>query len=91
MMMMMMNAVLAVALGLTPVNPNGAPQTIRVSDSAIAQIGSYTQSIDRKGRTHLNGVDHRTGAPYDFTVEANGDVQGTLGPWNVSFNVKDAS
>jgi|1186.fasta_scaffold151542_2 hypothetical protein len=88
---MMMNAVLAVALGLTPVNLNGAPQTVRVSDSAIAEIGRYAQSIDKKGRTHLIGVDRRTGAPYDVAVDANGDVRGTVGPWYVSFSVKDAS
>ena len=88
---MMMNAVLAVALGLTPVNPNGAPQTVRVNDSMIAQIGGYTQSIDKNGRTHLIGVDRRTGSPYDVAVDANGDVRGTVGPWDVSFKVKDAS
>lgn len=88
---MMMNTVLAVALGLTPVNLNGAPHTIRVDDSALAQVGRYTQSVDKQGRTHLSGFDRRTGAPYDFTVDNAGNVQGTVGAWVVTFNVKGAS
>lgn len=88
---MMMNTVLAVALGLTPVNLNGAPQTVRVDDSALAQVGRYTQSVDKKGRTHLSGFDRRTGAAYDFTIDTAGNVQGNVGNWYVTFNVKEES
>jgi hypothetical protein len=90
--MMTMNAILAVALGLTPVNYSDAPQTIRVDEAQAAkQVGHYVQSVDSKGRTRLSGFDRRSGSPYEVTVDQRGNVQGTVGPWYVTFKVEPAS
>jgi hypothetical protein len=89
--MMTMYAILAVALGLTPVNYSGAPQTIRVDEAQAAkQVGHYVQSVDSRGRTMLSGFDRRSGAPYEVTVDQSGNVQGTVGPWFVTFKVEAA-
>lgn len=54
---MLMNAVLAVALGLTPVKPGQEAQVFqyRASDYA-GLIGRHSQYTDGHGSTHLRGL-----------------------------------
>lgn len=86
---MIISAVLAVALGVAPVKETASPQLIRFDETKIAaQIGQYRQSIGRDGKTHVRGFD-RLGRPYHLAIDSNGHVQGEVGSWDVSFDVKD--
>ena len=85
---MIMNAVLAVALGLAPVKSGQQVQVIQYNDTYYAGlIGRYHQSIDRSGITHLTGFDRLTGRPFDIAVADNGRVEGTVGELYVTFKV----
>lgn len=85
---MIMTTVLAVALGIAPLK-DGPVQTV-TGDYAYA-IGRYSQTVDSNGTTHLRGFDRFTGAPYDIAVDKSGKVEGTVGDWDVSFHVSEAS
>jgi hypothetical protein len=88
---MIIGTVVAVALGLAPMNESKTPQLVRVDEAKIAaQVGQYRQELGRDGKTHIRGVD-RLGREYDLTLDANGHVQGEVGIWYVSFDVKDAA
>lgn len=88
---MIMNTVLAVALGLAPVNPGLNTQVIRYNPAEYAGlIGRYSQSTDRSGTTHLTGFDRRTGRPFDIAVAGNGHVEGVVGEMYVTFNFSQA-
>ena len=87
---MIMNAVLAVALGLAPVKPGADSIQVNPADYA-GQIGRYHQSIDKRGITHLTGYDRLTGRPFDIEVAKNGHVEGTVGELYVVFNVAEAA
>jgi hypothetical protein len=87
---MIMNAVLAVALGLTPVNPTFHSQTIQASEYQ-GLIGPYSQSTDSRGTAHLKGIDRRTGRPFDIEVAANGHVEGFVGETFVTFDFARAA
>jgi hypothetical protein len=88
---MLIGTVVAVALGLAPMNESKTPQLVQVDEAKIAaQIGRYTQKVGRDGKTHIRGFD-RLGRAYDLTMDANGHVQGDVGVWYVSFDVKDAA
>lgn len=87
---MIMNAVLAVALGLAPVNPSLDTQVIQYKAADYAgMIGRYYQSTDRSGTTHLRGFDSVTGRPFDIAVARDGRVEGTVGETVVSFTVSE--
>jgi hypothetical protein len=87
---MIMNAVLAVALGLAPVKSGQEVQVIQYNPSDYAGlIGPYHQSTDRRGITHLRGFDRLTGRPFDIAVARNGRVEGTVGELYVTFNVSE--
>lgn len=89
---MIMNAVLAVALGLTPVKPGVDTQVIQYNSTEYAGlIGRYRQSTDRRGTTHLTGYDRLTGRPFDIAVRQNGQVEGTVGETYVTFTVSEAA
>ena len=89
---MIMNAVLAVALGLAPVKPGVDRQVIQYNSTDYAGlIGRCRQSTDRRGVTHLTGYDRLTGRPFDITVASNGRVEGTVGEMYITFNVSEAS
>lgn len=89
---MIMNAVLAVALGLTPVKPGTQAQVLSYNPTDYAGlIGRYNQSTDRSGTTHLRGFDRITGRPFDIAVAKNGRVEGTVGELYVTFNVSEAA
>ena len=88
---MIITSVVAVALGLTPVRESKSPQLVQVDEAKIAaQIGRYTQEVGRDGRTHVRGFD-RLGRAYDLAIDSKGHVDGEVGVWNVSFDVKDAA
>jgi hypothetical protein len=88
---MIMNAVLAVALGLAPVKPGLSAQVIRYNPAEYAAlIGRYSQSTDRSGTTRLAGFDRRTGRPFDIAVASNGHVEGTVGEMYVTFDFSQA-
>ena len=88
---MIMNAVLAVALGLAPVKPGQEVQTIQYNPTEYAGlIGRYSQSTDRRGVTHLRGFDRVTGRPFDIAVASNGQVEGTVGETYITFHVSEA-
>lgn len=88
---MIMNAVLAIALGLTPAQPGKSVETIYYNDKDYAgMIGSYRESTDAKGTTYLRGFDRITGKPFEIAVRANGDVEGTVGDSYIAFNARQA-
>jgi hypothetical protein len=87
---MIVSAVLAVALGLTPVKDSAAPQLVLVDDKVAAQIGPYKQKAGRDGRTHLYGFD-RLGRAYDIAIDSNGHVEGQVGDWYVTYDISDAA
>ena len=87
---MFMNAVLAVALGLTPVKSGQEVQVIQYNPSDyVGLIGRYNQSIDRNGTAHLTGFDSVSGRPFDIAVATDGRVEGTVGNTVVTFTVSD--
>ena len=87
---MIMNAVLAVALGLTPVKAGQEVQVIQYNPTDYAGlIGRYNQSTDRGGTTHLTGFDRLTGRPFDIAVARDGRVEGTVGDTYVTFSVSE--
>ena len=87
---MVISAIVAVALGVAPVKESSSPQFVHVDEARVAaQIGRYTQSHGRDGKTHVRGFD-RFGRAYDLAIDANGHVQGRVGVWDVAFDVKDA-
>ena len=89
---MIMNAVLAVALGLAPVKPGVETQVIQYNSTDYAGlIGRYQQSTDRRGTTHLTGYDRLSGRPFDIAVRQNGQVEGTVGELYVTFTVSEAA
>jgi hypothetical protein len=87
---MMMSTILAVALGMAPVKEDGRPQLVQVDPQTEQMVGRYSQTIDRRGRTHVRGSD-RLGREYELTLDGRGNVDGTVGPWSVSFHVSEAS
>jgi hypothetical protein len=88
-MFMLMTTVVAVALGLAPVKPDGTVAPSR--DNYAAIVGRYSQTIDPGGTKHVRGYDRLTGAPYDVSIDKNGNVEGTVGSWYIKFHVKDAA
>lgn len=88
---MMMSAVVAVALGLTPVKDSASPQVVTFDEAQIArQIGRYKQFTGKDGTTHVRGFD-QLGRAYDLAIDSNGHVTGEAGSWYVTFDVKDAA
>jgi hypothetical protein len=89
---MIMNAVLAVALGLAPMKSGQEVQVIQYNPSDYwGLIGRYNQSTDRGGTTHLSGFDRLTGRPFDIAVAKDGRVEGTVGETYVTFNVSEGA
>ena len=87
---MLISAVVAVALGLTPVKESRAPQLVRVDDKIAAQIGRYKQYTGKDGRTHVYGYD-RLGTAYDLAIDSKGHVEAQVGNWFVTFDAVDAA
>ena len=89
---MLMNAVLAVALGLAPMKPGQQVQVIQYRPSDyVGLIGRFSQSTDKRGTTHLAGFDRLTGKPFDIAVSKDGDVEATVGDKYLTFHVAEAA
>jgi hypothetical protein len=82
----MMSTVIAVALGLVPINDD--PTFLSASADYSGGIGRYSQSVDRNGATHLRGFD-RSGASYDISVAKDGSVRATIGERLVTFRIAE--
>ena len=86
---MLMSTIVAVALGLTPTPQAGASQM--VSGDYSAQVGQFSQYVDRRGTTHVRGRDHR-GVSYELVMDRHGHVEASVGSsWVVQFQVQEAS
>lgn len=83
---MMMTTVVAVALGLTPLNEYNDSQI--VSGDYSAAVGRYSQTVDRHGATHVRGIDSR-GVPYELVLDRLGYVEATFGERTVTFRVQE--
>jgi hypothetical protein len=89
---MLMNAVLAVALGLAPVKAGQNVQVFQYKPSDYAGlIGRYSQSTDGRGTTHLRGFDRLTGRPFEIAVAKDGSVEGSVGDMYVTFRVSEGA
>jgi hypothetical protein len=87
--MTMMTTVIAVALGLAPIPADGT--VALVGADTAKTIGQYSETVDDTGTTHLRGVNRRNGQPYHLTVNPQGRVEGSVGEWVVTFQVRAAS
>jgi hypothetical protein len=88
--MMIMNAVLAIALGLTPAQPGKAVQKFSYDDRVYSAIvGSFRQVVDRRGTRHLRGFHRMTNQSFDLAVRPDGNVEGTVGYTYMTFTVRD--
>lgn len=87
--MTMMTTIIGVALGLTPVPAEGT--VVPISNQHVERIGLFSETTDDTGTTHLIGTDRNTGSPFHITVNPYGRVEGTVGNWEVSFQVKTVS
>jgi len=87
--MPMMTTVIAVALGLAPIPADGTVPFVGADTEKM--IGRYSETVDDTGTTHLRGVNRRTGQLYHITVNPYGRVEGSVGDWTVSFNVKTST
>ena len=85
---MLISTVVAVALGVAPIdqaNPAGV-----VAGDFSSQIGRFSQTVDRRGTTHVRGTD-RHGASYEIVVDRHGYVEANIGDRVVTFQAQDAS
>ena len=80
-------SILAVAIGLVPVPRNGHVAPISPADARM--IGRLKQTVDGAGNIHLAGFARHTGQAFELVVEPDGDVSGSVGDFDVSFNAKE--
>lgn len=81
----MLSTVVAVALGIVPIDRDSAQVSGKADYSA--QIGRYSQTVDRRGTTHLRGVDAR-GRTYELVMDRNGYVEANIGDRVISFRAQ---
>ena len=86
--MTMMTTIIAVALGLTPVERDGTVQPVSSQEEKV--IGSFSETVDDTGTTHLRGVNRLTGDLFHITVNPHGRVEGSVGGSIVTFHVRTA-
>jgi hypothetical protein len=86
-MHMLMSTVVAVALGIAPVNHDGSVAV--ASKDYSGEVGHYTQVVDRRGTTHVRGRDGR-GRPYELIVSKSGYVEASVGERDISFRVEES-
>lgn len=85
---MLMSTIVAVALGLTPVQANAGPQLIAADFSA--NVGVYSHYLDRRGTVHLQGRDAH-GIRYELVMDKNGRVEANVGEKVITFHVHEAA
>jgi hypothetical protein len=81
------STVVAVALGITPLNDFGR---LPIAADYASQVGHYQSFVDRHGVTHIKGSDRR-GIPYDLVMDKRGYVEATFGERVITFRVQEAS
>ncbi len=86
--MTMMTTIIAVALGLTPVQGD---TIVQISNQHDKTIGSFTETTDDTGTTHLRGVNRMTGEIYHLTVNPHGRVEGSVGDSVVTFRIRPSA
>ena len=86
--MTMMTTIIAVALGLAPIQRDGVVQPLSKQDQSL--IGAFTESVDDTGTTHLRGVNRKTGELYHITVNPHGRVVGSVGDSVITFWARPA-
>lgn len=86
---MLMSTVIAVALGLAPVQKDGlvAPS----QDNYAKIVGRYSQRVDGDGTTHIHGFNAATGKIYWIDVDRQGNVEALVGDDPIVFQVKQAA
>jgi hypothetical protein len=83
---MMMSTIVAVALGVAPVDENG---TVRmISSDYSRKLGRYSQFVDRRGTTFVRGRD-TSGRAYDITIDRNGYVEASVGELTITFRAEE--
>jgi hypothetical protein len=88
---MLISTIVAVAVGITPVKEFRSPQLVQVDEARIAEeVGRFTQSVGKDGATRVRGFD-RLGRTYELSIDSKGHVEGRVGDWSVTFDVKDAA
>ena len=86
---MIITTVIAVALGLAPIDAR-QPETVVTGDYDGA-VGRYSQRVDGHGVIHLRGFHPQTGALYEMTINPTGTVDGDVGEHEIHFNVRSAA
>jgi hypothetical protein len=84
---MIIATVIAVALGMTPINENAPEQTVVGQFDSL--VGSYTQSSDARGVIRVHGTHPRTGVPYTLTIDRTGLVHADIGEREVEFRARE--
>lgn len=84
---MMMATVIAVALGVAPVQQSGAAQF--VAGDYSAKVGQFSHVVDSRGTTYLKGHD-REGRAYELVIDKRGYVEAIVGEHVVHFRVQEA-
>lgn len=83
---MLMSTIVAVTLGMAPIAQDG---TVTGDYSNI--VGRYSQTIDRRGTTHLSGFHRVTGAPFEIAVDKDGNVEGIVGDMVITFKARETA
>lgn len=83
---MFIATVIAVALGITPINEQAASQTVTGQFDNL--VGRYTQTADPRGVIRVRGVQPRTGVAYQLTIDRTGFVHADIGEREVEFRVQ---
>ena len=84
---MIIATVIAVALGMTPINEDAPEQT--VIGQFDSMVGSFTQTSDARGVILVRGTLPRTGVPYTLTIDRTGLVHADIGEREVEFRVRE--
>lgn len=83
---MLMSTIVAVALGMAPIAQDGT-----VSGDYSKIVGRYSQKVDKRGTTRLTGFHRVTGAPFEITIDKDGNVEGTVGEMSITFKAREAA
>ena len=78
--------IIAVALGLAPVDSSNPSQVI--NGDYESKVGRFSQSVDRGGTVHVRGFNPTNGAPYELTISRHGDVEAAFADQVVTFRVQ---
>lgn len=83
---MIIATVIAVALGLTPINEANPEQ--RISGQFDSLVGNYTQTADARGVIRVRGIHPRSGVRYTLTIDRAGFVHADVGEREIEFRAQ---